>query len=271
MSSAEPKFPWERSWEGPHRPISPHRAEETRRAPRRVPMGLGFVGRLRLTMCPSPRANCQTPVAKIASRAPSHKIWARALPNSVGGALLPLLAGFWTVTTSMASSRSPPADFVLLPPSQSPNSQWSGGVGPRPFCRRDGVAVGPVPRAMGGMVVCSAVAPLLLGLRPSPEAFAGDIDEHSLVVACLHGGRGRPWRWGLTLPAPARIGASFTSWPPCSDQLQRRPFLSVCSSSSAGDGAEHASLRCSLVLPSRTDGSWRLPGDHRPRHIRSSW
>ena len=130
MSSAEPKFPWERSWEGPHRPISPHRAEETRRAPRRVPMGLGFVGRLRLTMCPSPRANCQTPVAKIASRAPSHKIWARALPNSVGGALLPLLAGFWTVTTSMASSRSPPADFVLLPHRNRPTLNGLAGLVP---------------------------------------------------------------------------------------------------------------------------------------------
>ena len=213
------EFPWEHPWEGPHRPISLHRADETRRAPHRALMGLGIDGRLCWAMCPSPRANCQTPVAKIASRAPSLKIWARALPNSVSGALLPPLIGFWSVTASMASSKSPPADFVLPPHRNSPMPYGRAElISVRSV--RDGVAVGPVPRAMGEIVVRRAVAPLLLGLRPPPEAFVSDIDELLLVVACLLGGRGRPWRWGLTSSAPARIGASFTPWLPCSDQLR---------------------------------------------------
>ena len=52
---------------------------------------------------------------------------------------------------------------------------------------------------------CSAV----LGRRTPFEALSVDIDECKFVVACLLVGEGPPWRKGLTIASPARIGVSF--------------------------------------------------------------
>ena len=101
--------------------------------------------------------------------------------------------------------------------------RWA--VGPRLRSRRPNVRLWrgrPCPQGHGRTPLL--VVPLLRcccsrGRGCPPEALVDDVDELALVVVCLLSGRGRPWRWGSTSPAPARIGAPCYLRPPCSDQL----------------------------------------------------